>query len=50
MAARGYAVMTGKAMPRFYADGARDLLDDLEDGRYSATVRAGAIEVGERID
>jgi len=46
----GYAVMVGKAMPRFFADGARDLLGDLMDGRYAGEVRGGAIVVGEPME
>ena len=45
----GYAVMVGGGMPRFFADGARDLLADLEDGRYAGEVRAGRIEIGDAL-
>lgn len=46
----GFAVRAGKGMPRFFADGARDLFDDLADGRYTAVIVGGRIEVGERLD
>ncbi len=44
----GYAIMVGKGMPRAFVDGAQNLLP--EDGRYRASVEAGAIVVGERLD
>ena len=43
----GYAVTAGSGMPRCYVDGARDLLR-LDDGKYSAEVRDGAIVLGSR--
>ena len=46
---QGYAVMVGTGMPRFFADGARDILD-LEDGRYAGAIVGGAIVIGEKID
>ena len=42
----GYALNVSKGMPRFYADGARELLEDLRGGRYVAEVQGGAIVVG----
>ncbi len=42
---QGYAVQVGKGMPRFFADGARDILD-LEDGRYAGAIEGGAIVIG----
>jgi len=42
----GYAVNAGLSMPRFWADGARDLLRDLAAGRYTALVEEGCIIVG----
>lgn len=42
----GFAVVAGRGMPRLWCDGARDLID-LEDGRYQAELRGGAIVVGE---
>lgn len=46
---QGYALNIGEGMPRFYADGLRDLFDHLEDGRYDARLEAGAIIIGTRI-
>lgn len=47
---RGYAVRAGKGMPRFFADGSRDLLEGMDDGRYAATVVGGRIVVSERLE
>jgi hypothetical protein len=46
----GYAVISATGMPRMTCDGARDLLDNLEDGRYAAACRGNTIAVGARID
>ncbi len=46
----GYSLVAPAGhMPHFRADGARDLVD-LEDGRYSAEVRGGLLEIGGRLD
>ncbi|GAB4197633.1 MAG: hypothetical protein OHK0022_16070 [Roseiflexaceae bacterium] len=43
----GYAVNAGLSMPRFWADGARDLLKALQAGRYTAHVEDGSIIIGD---
>lgn len=45
---RGMAFQVGTGMPRAFVDGWADVLR-LDDGRYAATVQAGAIVVGERL-
>lgn len=45
----GYQVIVTVGGIWISASGARDLLADLDDGRYVAEIRAGAIVIGERL-